>query len=168
MSSPSAPAATAARAMGGTRSRRPVPCEGSADDRQMRKLLHHRDRGNIHRVARVSFESADAALAQNHFVVAAGENVFRREQQFFDGGRQCRVSAAPACAAFPSSRSRLKFCMLRAPICRISEYAASRGICVASITSLITSRPRRSAAVAQQLQAFFAQCPENCTARSAV
>ena len=59
---------------------------GIADDRQMRELLHHRNRRDIHRVARVGFESADAALAQNDFVVAAGEDVFGGEQQFFDGG----------------------------------------------------------------------------------
>ena len=51
----------------------------------MRELLHHRNRRDIHGVARVGLEGADAALAQNHFVIAAGENVFRRQQQFFDG-----------------------------------------------------------------------------------
>src|SRR3979411_598023 len=45
-----------------------------------------RDRGNVHRVASVSFERADAALAQNDFVVASGKQVFRGAQEFFEGG----------------------------------------------------------------------------------
>ena len=69
-----------------TLSRRPVPCEGSADHRQVRELLHHRDRGDVHGVAGVGFERADAALAQDHVVVAAGQDVLGRKQQFFDGG----------------------------------------------------------------------------------
>src|SRR5450631_740399 len=45
------------------------------------------DRRNVHGVARVCFKGANAALAENDFVVAAGEQVFRGAQQFFDRGR---------------------------------------------------------------------------------
>ena len=60
-------------------------------DRQVRQLLHHRDGGDVHGVARVGFEGADAALAQDHFVIAAGQNVFRRKQQLFDGRRDAAL-----------------------------------------------------------------------------
>src|SRR5260370_30983115 len=44
------------------------------------------DRGNVHGVARVSFERANAALAQNDFGVAAGEQVLSGKQEFFERG----------------------------------------------------------------------------------
>ncbi len=56
----------------------------------MRQLLHHRNRRNIHGVACVVFERADAALAQNHIVIATGKDVFGGKQQLFD----CRRDAA--------------------------------------------------------------------------
>jgi hypothetical protein len=68
MISPSAPAAIAARAMGATLSRMPVPCDGIDDHRQVRELLHHRDGVQVERVARVGLERADAALAQDHLL----------------------------------------------------------------------------------------------------
>ena len=44
------------------------------------------NRGDVERVARVGFEGADAALAEDHVVVAAGEDVFGAEQKFFHRG----------------------------------------------------------------------------------
>src|SRR5713226_5336808 len=52
----------------------------------MREFMNDRDRRNIHRVASVSFERANAALAQNDFVVSASEQVFSGAQEFFEGG----------------------------------------------------------------------------------
>ncbi len=49
----------------------------------MRKLVHNRDRGNIQRISRVSFERANAALTSNDVVIPASHNVFSGEQQFF-------------------------------------------------------------------------------------
>ena len=68
--------------------------------RQVRKLFHHRNRGHVERIARVGFEGADAALAQNHFVIAARKNVFGGEQQFLNGRglaalQQDRLANAP-------------------------------------------------------------------------
>src|SRR6267143_1327128 len=48
--------------------------------------MNDRDRRNVHRVASISFERANAALAENDFVVAAGKQVFRGTQEFFEGG----------------------------------------------------------------------------------
>ena len=56
------------------------------DHRQVRELLDHRNRGDVHGVAHVSVEGAYAALAQNHVVVSAGHDVLGAEQQLFDGG----------------------------------------------------------------------------------
>jgi hypothetical protein len=58
---------------------------------EMRKLLHHRYGRNVHSVARIVFESADAALAQDHVVVAARQDVFCGQQQLFDGGRNAAL-----------------------------------------------------------------------------
>ena len=73
------PAATAARAMAHiialARSMRRV-----GNYRKMRERFHHRNRRDIHRVPRGGFKSPDAALAKYHFVVAAGHDVFGREQ----------------------------------------------------------------------------------------
>src|SRR5712691_8440229 len=60
---------------------------GVADYGQVGELLHHRDGGNVHRVASVSLECANAALTQDDLVIAAGHDVFRGEQQFFNGCR---------------------------------------------------------------------------------
>src|SRR6202012_2825839 len=56
------------------------------EDRQGRKFLDNRNLREIHWIAGISFEGANAALAEHHFVVASGEDVFRREQQLFNGG----------------------------------------------------------------------------------
>ena len=58
---------------------------------QVRQLLDDRNSGNIQRVARVGFESADAALAQNHVVVSARHDVFGGEQQLFERGRDAAL-----------------------------------------------------------------------------
>src|SRR2546427_4968652 len=52
----------------------------------MRQLLDDGDSGNIQRVASIGLEGANAALAQNHVVIAAGHDVFRRKQQLFESG----------------------------------------------------------------------------------
>ena len=49
------------------------------------------NRRNIHGVTSIGFESADAALAQNHVVVAARHDVFGGEQQFFQRGRDAAL-----------------------------------------------------------------------------
>ena len=53
-------------------------------NRKMRELLHNRDCRDIHRVARVGLKCPDAALAQDHVVVAAGHDVLGRQQQLLD------------------------------------------------------------------------------------
>ena len=86
MRRPSAPAATVARAIGGNHVAAAGAVRRIADDGQVRKLLDDRDGGDVHRVAGVGLEGADAALAEDDVVVAAGEDVFGGEQQLFDGG----------------------------------------------------------------------------------
>ena len=54
---------------------------------QMRELVNDWDRRNIHRVSRVGLKGSNAALAQNHLVVPARHDVFRRQQQLFQRGR---------------------------------------------------------------------------------
>ena len=46
--------------------------------------MQHRHRGKIERVARVVVKRADAALAENDVVVAAGHDVFRAHQQLLE------------------------------------------------------------------------------------
>ena len=87
---------------------------------QMRKLLHHRNGRNVHGISRVRFERADAALAQDHFVISAAHDIFGGQQQFLDGGGLPRFSNT-GLRSLPTSRSKLKFCILRAPTCKMSE-----------------------------------------------
>ena len=58
---------------------------------------------------------------------------------------------------WPSSRSSVKFCMLRAPTCRMSEYFSISSSWLMSITSETSLRLWRSAADAQHAQAFLAE-----------
>src|SRR5882672_6297000 len=58
---------------------------------QMRQLVDNGNRGDIHRVASISLERANTPLAQNDFVVAASEQVFGREQQFFERSRNASL-----------------------------------------------------------------------------
>src|SRR6267154_474456 len=52
----------------------------------MRKFFDYGNRGDIERVAGISLERADAALAENDVVIAARQNVFGAHQKFFHGG----------------------------------------------------------------------------------
>ena len=61
------------------------------DDRQMRKFFDDRNGGDVECVARVGLKGADAALAENHVVIAAGQDVFGAEEKFFDRGGQAAL-----------------------------------------------------------------------------
>ena len=54
------------------------------DDGQMGELLYHRNSGDIHGVARVGFECANTAFAEDDFVVSAGHDVLGGQQEFFN------------------------------------------------------------------------------------
>jgi len=69
--------------------------------------------------ASIGLEGANAALAQNHVVIAAGMMYSRRQQQLFESGRNAALEQT-GFLTLPNSRSRLKFCILRAPTCRMS------------------------------------------------
>src|SRR6185503_21109035 len=64
--------------------------------RQMRKFVDDRNRADVEGVSSVSFKSANAALASDDVVIAAGHDVFGGEQKFLDGGGN---------AAFQKNRS---------------------------------------------------------------
>src|SRR6266700_3118557 len=76
---------------GGSRHRRNFVAQASAMRRirchgQMRKLVDDGNRRDVQRIARVSLERANAALAQDDIIIATGHNVLGREQQFFKRG----------------------------------------------------------------------------------
>src|SRR5467141_2368019 len=52
----------------------------------MGKFFDYWDGGDVERVARVRFEGADAALAEDYVVIPAGEDVLSAEEEFFHGG----------------------------------------------------------------------------------
>ena len=62
----------------------PRPVARVGDDRQMTQLLHDWNRRDVERVARVVLERSDAALTQDHVVVAAAQDVLRRQQPLLD------------------------------------------------------------------------------------
>src|SRR6266849_3194054 len=59
---------------------------GIGEHGQVRELLDDRDGGDVERVACVGFKGANAALAEDYVVVAAGEDVLGAEEQLFHGG----------------------------------------------------------------------------------
>src|SRR6201992_185137 len=58
---------------------------GIGKHRKMRELLDDRDGGDVHGIAGIGFESANASLAKHHIVITAGQDVLRRKQQLFQG-----------------------------------------------------------------------------------
>src|ERR1035437_6613101 len=56
-------------------------------DRQVGEFLDYGNGGEIEGVAGVGFEGADAALAEDDVVIAAGQDVLGGEQEFLDAGR---------------------------------------------------------------------------------
>ena len=123
--SPSAPAAIAALAIGTTSERTPVPWLGIDDDREMAQLMERGDRREIARVARVVLERPDPALAEDDVVVPLRHDVLGRHQEVLQGAGHPALQQDRALRTFPTSFRRAKFCMLRAPICRMSAYSAT-------------------------------------------
>ena len=62
--------------------------------------------------------------------------------------------------ACPSSRSSVKFCMLRAPTWKMSAYLSISSIWLTSITSVTSARFSAVAASRSMLQPFFAEALE--------
>ena len=84
----SAPAATAASAICGTNSRRPIAVRRIDDDRQMRFRFQDRHGVEIEGVTRGVFERANAALAEEHVHVAFAQDVFGAHDQIVDRGAE--------------------------------------------------------------------------------
>ena len=62
------------------------PGVGRIDDHgEMRELLRRGDGGDVERIAVRGLVRPDTALAQDDFVIAAGEYVFGGQEEFFDG-----------------------------------------------------------------------------------
>src|SRR5712692_11139890 len=59
---------------------------GISEHGQVGKFLDDGDGGDVEGVARVGFEGANAALAENDVEIAAGKDVFGAHQKFFHGG----------------------------------------------------------------------------------
>ena len=91
MMSPSAPAATAARAIGGTSCHAARGVGRVDDDRQVAQLLEHRDRRDVERVARRGLERADAALAEDDVDVAAAQRCTRPTSATPRSSPRCRA-----------------------------------------------------------------------------
>src|SRR5260221_7578141 len=52
----------------------------------MRQFFEYGEGGDVKRVAWIGFEGADAALAEDYVVIAAGEDVLGAEEQLLHGG----------------------------------------------------------------------------------
>ena len=66
MISPSAPAATAARAIGSDLVAQPGAVTGIDHDRKVTQLVDHRHRGDVERIAGVALEGPNPPLAEDH------------------------------------------------------------------------------------------------------
>ena len=81
---PSAPTAAAPRDIGDHLVAPAGAVRRVDQDRQVRDLLDRRHHGQVERVAREVRERAHAALAQDHLVVALGEDVLGRHQELLE------------------------------------------------------------------------------------
>ena len=95
---PVRPAATAARASGSTRSRRPAGCDGSTTTGRCVSCLSTgiAAMSSVKRVARL--ERLDPALAEHHLRVSLPDDVLRRHEQLLDRSPTIRASGARACS----------------------------------------------------------------------
>ena len=59
---------------------------GVDDDRQVRELMEHRHGGKVERISRVGLECADAALAEDDLLVAAGHDILCAHEKLLHRG----------------------------------------------------------------------------------
>src|SRR5260370_4770649 len=64
---------------------------GVANHWQVRKFFDDGDGSDVEGVARIRFERADAALAEDDVVIAAGKDVFGAEKKLFHSGREAAL-----------------------------------------------------------------------------
>ncbi len=146
---PSAPAATAASAIGATSVRPPVPCDGStitgrcerscATTTAERSSVLRVDGSNVrmprsHRMMSRLPECATYSAASSHSSTVAAKP-------------RLIITGLPVCA---HARSRSKFCMLRAPTRTTSTTSATASSWRTSSTSATHGRPNRLALLRHQ------------------
>ena len=123
---PSAPAATPARAIGSTNRARPVPCDGSTiTGRWVSSARSGTTRGR--EVPRRRIERTDAPARTARRWDCPPATVLGGHEPLVDGGRETALEQHRL-APTPAARRSAKFCMLRAPICSMSAYAATAGL----------------------------------------
>ncbi len=140
MSSPSAPAATAARATAAMPCRTPTPCDGSAKTGRCESL----------------FSIGMALMSKVLRVIVSNVRIPRSQRTTWRLPRATMYSAAISISlrvaliprlrrtgrrSSPTASSSEKFCMLRAPICSISAPSATIARLSTSLTSVTTGRP---------------------------
>ncbi len=167
MMRPSAPAATAARAIGATMSRLPAPWLGSATIGRWLSFLMTWNRRDVEGVSRRGLERADAALTEDHVGVAAAQVTYSADSSHSSivaemprliSTRLARVSKLPQQREVPP-------CMLRAPSWKMSAVLVDDlDLADTSITSVISFEVLGVGRITQHAQSFFAKAPESCKA----
>src|SRR6185295_3145843 len=147
---PSAPAATAARAIGITFSLRPVPCDGSAMIGRCDSLCTTgmAVRSNTLRVAVSNPRMPRSHRITSWFLSASTYSAERSSSSMVAAMPRFRSTAF---FARPAALSSEEFCMLRAPIWMMSATSATYPTPSGSIASVQMSRPVSSRALASSL-----------------
>ena len=145
-----------ARASGVTLSRRPDCVRRVGDDRQVGEFVDDRDGGDVERVARVGLEGADAALAEDDVVVAAGQDVFGRQQPLLNRRRHAALEQDRLAdlRRAPTAGCSSACCARRPAGC--PHTRASLRSAQISMTSEIDGHVELVARRAQQFQSFHA------------
>src|SRR6267143_991553 len=144
---PSAPAATAARAIGITLSRKPVPWDGSAMIGRCESLC---TTGMTVRSKRLRVAVSKLRTPRSHRMTSWFPSASRYSA---DSSSSCTVALIPRLRSTglpqrPASLSSEKFCMLRAPSCTMSDISATQPRPVSSIASVQIRSPVSSRALA--------------------
>ena len=163
---PSAPAATAARAIGATMSRRPAPWLGSATIGRWLSFLTT-GIAEMSNVLRVAVSNVRMPRSQRMTSLLPPLSTYSADSSHSSIVAEMPRLISTGLRACPSSRSSVKFCMLRAPTWKMSVYLSMTSIWLRSITSVMSFRfsafaPRRAAGAALPRPA-----PGSCTASCA-
>ena len=157
---PSAPTAAAARDSGSTRRRSPAACEGSTITGRCVCSFSHGDRAEVEREARRGLERADAALAEDHVLVALLEDVVGGLQQLVQRRRQPALEQHGLAELARDLEQRVVLHVARADLDDVGVLGDRFGVLALSSSSVTTGRPVSARASARISSAGHAEALE--------
>src|SRR5579883_778861 len=129
------------------------------NDRKMRERLYDWNRGNVHCITGGVLEGADAALAQDHIVIAAGKNIFSAQQQLFDGGGNAALEQNRLANLSEFAQQIVVLHVARAHLQKIGVFGEHRNLRLVHHFAH-HQKPVPVSGIAHQTKALFAQALE--------